>query len=119
MADGAIKFDAGKPGLVLGTLWRFPRAITEVAKVSQIGVTKYALAEDDTNYMNVPNGYFRYTNALGRHLVAERLHGEMNVEKGGFLPEEGVEVLHAAQVAWNALARLEILLAERERDANI
>lgn len=111
--DGAIKYDAGKPAVVRGVLARFPRALLEIAKVSAIGCEKYDLPPDDINFMNVPDGYGRYTDAAGRHLLAELMDGHWNVEHGGALPSEGRAVLHAAQLAWCALARLEILLRDQ------
>jgi hypothetical protein len=50
----------------------------------------------------VPDGINRYANALGRHIVNEAIEGDYDPE--GFL--------HAAQIAWNAMARLELILKE-------
>lgn len=113
MSEGAKKLDAGKLPVMRGVFLRFPRAMYELAKVSQAGTTKYAVPIDDMNYKNVPDGEGRYTDALGRHLLDEAIGGQMNVEKGGALPEQGVELLHKAQAAWDALARLEIYLEQQ------
>lgn len=98
-APGA-KLDHGKPrhGLVLGG---FARALTEVAKVGTFGANKYT----DNGWVSVPNGQARYTDALYRHLSAEA-KGELNDGES--------ELLHAAHAAWNALARLDLLLREQE-----
>jgi hypothetical protein len=69
---------------------------------------------DDTDFLDVPDGHGRYTDALGRHLIKETLEGNVSIETGGALPVEGMETRHDAQVAWNALARLEIKLREEE-----
>lgn len=112
--NGARKLDEGKLPVMRGVFLRFPRSMYELAKVSQVGTTKYAVPIDDQNYKDVPDGLGRYTDALGRHLLDEAINGPVNVERGGALPEDGVELLHAAQAAWDALARLEILLEKRE-----
>jgi len=106
---GAVKYDAGKPAIFRGVLARFPRAIEAVAEVSALGCRKYNLPPDDRAFMDVPDGFGRYTDADARHLLAET-SGPWNVEKGGALQPNGEPVLHAAQHAWCALARLEILL---------
>lgn len=109
---GAVKYDDGKAPIIRGVLARFPRAIEAVAQVSALGCRKYSLPADDTGFMDVPDGFGRYSDGLGRHLLQEKTHGDWNIETGGALPSEGVKVLHAAQVAWNSLARLEILLRD-------
>jgi hypothetical protein len=110
LSEGAKKLDTGKLPVMRGVFLRFPRAMYEIARVSQVGTTKYAVPIDDMNYKNVPDGEGRYTDAVGRHLLDEAIHGRMNVEKGGALPEDGMKLLHAAQTAWDSLARLEIML---------
>jgi hypothetical protein len=99
-APGA-KLDAGKlrPGLVFSA---FARALEAVALVGTYGAEKYS----DNGWLQVPNGVDRYTDALLRHYVAEA-KGEWTDSESG-LP-------HAAHLAWNALARLELLLREQER----
>lgn len=98
---GATKYDAGKAPVLKGAIAYFPRAIESVATVSGFGATKYAWA----GWRHVPNGLDRYSDALVRHLITEA--------KGEVLdPESGL--LHAAHAAWNALARLELLIMERE-----
>lgn len=112
----AVKLDKGKPKVASGVLGRFPRALEAVAEVSSLGVEKYGLDEDDNNYANVPDGFRRYTNALVRHVLAEMKGLRWNTERGGHLPPNGRKVLTAAQTAWNALARLEILLRQLEAE---
>ena len=96
-AAGA-KLDAGKIrlGLVLGG---FSRALYQVGVVGTVGAVKYT----DNGWMSVTDGQARYTDAMIRHLLAE-FDGEI------FDTDTGL--YHAAQAAWNALARLELLLKE-------
>ncbi len=94
------KLDAGKSAVWQGLLDYFPRACLAVADVSTIGARKYAWK----GWENVPDGINRYGNALARHVLAEGIEGPFDNGPGG------TGVLHAAQVAWNALARLELIL---------
>ncbi len=100
-APGA-KMDGGKSEVFRGAIGYFPRALEAVAQVSQKGAEKYAWKGWET----VPDGFNRYSNALGRHLLAEG-RGEVWDDGPG-----GIGLLHAAQVAWNALARLELLIRD-------
>jgi hypothetical protein len=113
--QGGVKHDAGKAPVMRGVFMRFPRAMFEVARVSQTGTTKYAVPISDMEYVNVKDGFGRYTDALGRHLLEEAIGGHVSVETGGELPAGGAELIHAAQAAWDALARLEILLIALEK----
>jgi hypothetical protein len=95
------KLDAGKPSVVEHFLHYFPRAILAVTEVSDVGAKKYT----SRGWIEVPNGFRRYSDGLGRHLVAES-YEERDSDTG---------LLHAAQVAWNAMARLELKLIELEK----
>lgn len=94
------KLDAGKlrPALVLGG---FARALTEVCKVGTYGATKYT----DNGWMEVLNGVTRYDDAKLRHWLAE---------KSGVECDADTKLLHASHEVWNALARLDLLLRQRE-----
>lgn len=94
--DGGAKLDAGKvrAWLVLGG---FSRALEEVARVGTLGAEKYS----PNGWKEVPDAVERYSDAMVRHMFAEA-QGEAHD------PEMGT--LHAAHVAWNALARLEKML---------
>ena len=96
--EAGAKLDAGKnrAGLVI---LGFAHALLEVAKVGTFGANKYT----DNGWMHVKDGENRYTDAMLRHLLAEQ-NGEIDEESG---------MLHAAQVAWNALARLHFILTNR------
>lgn len=95
------KADSGKVAFLRGCIQYFPRALLEVARVSQRGAEKYSWS----GWEQVPDGIRRYGDALGRHLAYESMEGEYDKETG---------LLHAAQIAWNSLARLELILREKE-----
>jgi hypothetical protein len=90
------KLDRGKVrmGLVMAG---FCRSLNDVGKVGTFGANKYT----DNGWTTVPNGIERYTDALYRHLNKEAL---------GETLDEDSQLLHAAHVAWNALARLDLML---------
>lgn len=97
------KIDAHKKLSIVRSAWlRFPRALAEVAKVSEFGCSKYEVPLGDLDYLKSPSIIDDCTDALGRHLLREKTNGPINYEDG--------EVLEAAQIAWNALARLEAML---------
>lgn len=96
------KLDAGKAPIMRGALGYFPRALEAVAQVSAFGAAKYTWG----GWESVPDGVQRYSDALGRHLLAEASEGPTDAATG---------LSHAAQVAWNALARLELILREGAR----
>lgn len=93
------KDDTGKSPVVRGFMQYFPNALAAVADVSGFGATKYAWG----NWVFVDGGIERYTEALGRHLLAEASESHD--------PES--KLLHAAHAAWNAMARLELMLKEQ------
>lgn len=94
--EAGAKLDAGKSPVFQGLLDYFPRACLAVADVSYAGAQKYAWKGWET----VPDGVNRYSDALGRHIVNESIDGPYDPD--GFL--------HKAQIAWNALAALELFL---------
>lgn len=93
-----MKFDSGKAPIDSLFLRYFPRAIEAVAMVSEYGARKYEVM----NWLKVDNGVERYTDGLGRHKLKEHTEGPYDDGDSG--------LAHAAQVAWNALARLELML---------
>jgi hypothetical protein len=97
IAKGAIKYDANKPAIFRGVIDYFPRAVESIGKVSTRGAAKYAWK----GWESVPDGFNRYSDALMRHLVAEGKGEEV---------DEDTQLYHAEQVAWNAMARLELFL---------
>lgn len=103
--QGGAKLDAGKTPAFQGLINYFPRACAMVSDVSGVGAKKYSWG----GWGTVVDGFNRYSNALMRHLFAEG-RGEKYDNGPG-----GTGMLHAAQVAWNALARLEMMLREEEK----
>lgn len=96
--ERGAKLDAGKPDASL--LLMFGKALEAVAEVGTFGMRKYTRA----GWESVENGVDRYTAALLRHLLREHYEAE-DIDSG---------LLHASHAAWNALARLEFILRERE-----
>ena len=93
------KLDAGKVRMEL-VIAGFARALLEVGKVATHGAAKYT----PNGWRAVPDGQSRYTDAMYRHLLAEHT-GQVN--------DPDSQLLHAAHTAWNALARLELLLVQQ------
>jgi hypothetical protein len=101
--EPGAKLDAGKvqPRLIFHQM---PLALIEVARVGTYGAKKYS----ERGWREVPDGINRYSDAMLRHYLAEA-DEELDQESG---------LLHAAQVAWNALARLELLMRRKQREEN-
>lgn len=97
---GARKYDHDKPDLSL--LLLFGEAMTQVAAVGTYGAKKYSRG----GWQKCEDGVNRYTAAMMRHLMAENLTPND--------PETGL--LHATHAAWNALARLELMLRESKKE---
>jgi hypothetical protein len=113
-AAGA-KLDAGKVDMSLLTLW--PRALTEVCRVGSLGAEKYSRG----GFLQVKDGVIRYTAAMLRHLCQES-SGEVFDQDPYYSTVAGQRwkdsIRHDAQVAWNALSRLEIKLREEHESRN-
>ena len=94
IAAAGMKFDAGKPmaGLMASD---FANALLAVSEVTTFGAKKYA----PRSWMTVPNARDRYNDALHRHLL---------MAAAGEKQDQESKLLHAAHVAWNALALLEL-----------
>lgn len=95
------KLDAGKAALLRGVIAYFPQALEAVAQVSAFGAAKYTW----NGWRSVPEGVDRYGDALVRHLTKEAVEGPNDGDSG---------LAHAAHAAWNALARLELMIAGGE-----
>jgi hypothetical protein len=98
--EPGAKLDAGKPRVAL-VLRGFARALWEVSKVGTFGAKKYT----PNGWMEVPEGVDRYDDAKMRHFLKEAM-GEADDADSG--------IHHAAHEAWNALARLELLLRDQQ-----
>lgn len=94
--EEGMKFDGEKAPAMRGLIEYFPLALNEVAKVSGYGAQKYAWK----NWVHVDDGVNRYSDALMRHILAGA--SESHDDESG--------LMHAAHAAWNALARLELIL---------
>ena len=97
------KLDAGKPrpALVLGG---FARALLAVTRIGTYGATKYT----DNGWQEVPNGETRYDDAKLRHWLTEKSDIECDPD---------TQELHASHEAWNALARLDLIIRRKEQQA--
>lgn len=98
------KLDLGKEPVLTGFIRYFPRAILAVTRLSEKGAKKYTW----NGWRSVSDGPNRYGNAMARHLVYEAIEGEIDSGWGDD------EILHATADAWNAFARLELILEEKE-----
>lgn len=97
------KLDANKP--MADLLLDFSRALLSVAEVGTYGAHKYTRG----GWQHVPDGVNRYTGALLRHLLQEKVEDL----------DQDTNLLHASHAAWNSLARLELLLRKREVNTNL
>lgn len=104
------KLDAGKSPVLQGVLQYFPRAILAKGLLSAYGANKYAWK----GWEQVDNGVARYGDAVGRHLVKEAIEGIWDLEVLNDT-KNPTNMLHATAVAWNADARLELMLREMEK----
>lgn len=108
--EKGAKLDAGKSPIFDGVLQYFPRALTAVADLSQWGATRYSWE----GWREVPNAFKRYSNAMGRHILKEKTEGLYDLDARNDT-KHPAEILHATQVSWNSLARLEKLIEELEK----
>ena len=93
------KLDYGKTQASL--LSDFSLALMAVAEVGTFGAGKYTRG----GWQSVPDGITRYSDAAWRHLLKERQESL----------DEDSGLHHAAHMAWNALARLELLLRDETK----
>ncbi len=102
MVEKGVKYDSDKPRIGLHFMQYFPKAIQAVTEVSDFGAEKYRTG----GWKYVLDGKQRYTDAMDRHRLAENF--SMTDEESG--------LLHAAHLAWCALARLEFILGVNTGD---
>lgn len=105
--ESALNQKKNKPPVYQGVLAYFPRAIKEVARVSQYGLEKHDLDWSDKGFLKPEYPLEMFMDAFSRHMLDLAIEGEINKADG--------ELLHRAQVAWGALASLEKYLIEREQ----
>lgn len=102
-----VKLDTGKIPVRRGLLEYFPRACLAVAEVSMKGATKYCW----NGWESVDDGVNRYGDAEVRHIC------QAAIAKDHKAIDPELQVLHAAEEAWNAMARLELLIRELNNGA--
>lgn len=96
--EAGAKLDQGK--VMAGLLQDFSLALMSIAEVGTFGANKYTRG----GWQSVENGIERYNDAKWRHALKE--HTEpVDADSG---------LLHTAHEAWNALAKLELILRGRE-----
>jgi hypothetical protein len=119
--EPGAKLDHDKMDMSL--LQLLPNALEECCRVMDYGQTKYSRG----GFLSVPDAFRRYTSAFWRHWLKEPFEkydsGDPFYDTPKGLPFKG-KVRHDAQVAVNALFRLEIkireeLAQEQAKDAAI
>lgn len=95
----AAEQKAAKSPVWQGVFGYFNRALLALGVVSRMGANKHNNGEMPTKWRDYPIEV--YADALGRHILSEGKDGLYDPESN---------LLHAAHAAWNALARLELLL---------
>lgn len=103
MKEGT-KYDNGKLRLA-EMIIDFKIPMEELCKVWEFGANKY----EKSNWKKLENPIDRYTNALLRHLLAEEAN----------LVDDESKILHAAHIAFNALARLHFIAKNRYVNTDI
>lgn len=98
------KADANKAPVARGCIHYFPRALRAVAELSAIGARKYSWR----GWAEVSDGINRYGDAAARH--------ELQLECGFTVRDPDTGVLEVTAVAWNMLARLELVLRQIEKE---
>lgn len=98
MHESGVKDDLSKPDMDL-VLKGFSKALTDVCKLGTFGAVKYT----ELGFLDVPNGIRRYSSAMQRHYFLE------DDEEY----DDETKLLHATAVAWNSLARLELMLRKK------
>ena len=99
-SKNGVKHDNGKP-LIGDMIVDYKTQLLELCKVFEHGTETYGLG----NWKQVENGEQRFTNAMIRHLLKEE---EVYDQETG--------LLHAAQVFFNAGARLYFILERLKKD---
>ncbi|MCQ2574534.1 MAG: DUF5664 domain-containing protein [Alphaproteobacteria bacterium] len=94
-----IKYDNGKRRIA-ETIIDFKDSIEALTDVWTYGANKYA----KSNWKQLDNAIDRYTNAMLRHLLAEDTNRY----------DDETKLLHAAHIAFNALARLHFIIEEEK-----
>lgn len=97
---GATKLDAGKAPVWQGFIDYFPNAMIAVAWTSEYGWRKYG---EWGGWRKLPNAIRRYFDGNARHNILNSIETYDDGDSG---------LAHAVQDAWNAMAKLELLILE-------
>lgn len=81
-----------------------PNAVMEIGKVMTWALEGKGYKEGD--FLHVPDAATKYRGAMYRHDLKELMGQETDDESG---------LLHAVHTAWNAMARLEVILREKKQ----
>ena len=103
MTKEGTKYDNGKLRLA-EMIIDFKIPMEELCKVWEFGANKY----EKSNWKKLQNPVDRYTNAMLRHLLAEETN----------LVDDESKLLHAAHIAFNALARLYFIVRNKDVDTS-
>ena len=95
-----VKLDGAKP-LAWTMISGFSNALKEVAAVTTVGAIKYT----PEGWVHVHRGEERYMEAFARHML--------DLGSGEIIDED-TKCMHLAQIAWNALAVLELQLRKKK-----
>lgn len=106
--DKAALIKTSKIPIYQGLFNYFPRGLTEVAVVSRFGSEKHSFDLSDKGFLDERYSIEGYNDAMARHILSLSIEGERNYEDGG--------LFHRAQIAWNALASLERILIQLEKE---
>jgi hypothetical protein len=98
--DPGSKLDNGKVRVAL-VMSGFARALWAVCEIGTYGATKYSAR----GWEQVPEGRERYDDAEMRHKLREWM---------GEYKDKDSSLRHAAHEAWNALAKLELMIRDEE-----
>lgn len=104
MKKEGTKYDNGKLRLA-EMIIDFRVAMEELCKVWEFGANKYG----KSNWKKLAKPIDRYTNAMLRHLLAEETN----------LVDDESKLLHAAHIAFNALARLYFIARNKDVDTKL
>ena len=96
--EAGAKLDHGKP-MCAQILGMFARALWSVSEIGTSGAKKYKLG----GWQYVSDGENRYADAGMRHFLKEKMGEEIDPDS---------KQLHLAHEAWNALAKLELMVQD-------
>lgn len=105
------KEKAAKSPLYQGLFAYFPRALSAVADVSNYGKNKHGFEWSDKGFKHDDYPLFGLLDAALRHVRDFAVEGPVNKGDGNSQ--------HLAQVAWGALATLERILEEEEKNVEM